>query len=88
MAKKKKEESLRDKIKQMEQEKRKESMAKVKTAEKLMSFDSWFHQRKDSIKSCHRKEIILADFKSRGVSSKATMAEFDKALELYGIKLK
>jgi hypothetical protein len=90
MARKKKEKSLDEQIKQMEQEKRKESIAKVsdKKPEKKVSFDSWFHQRKDQIKSCHKKEILMADFKARGLSSKATMAEFDKALELYGVKLK
>ena len=28
-----------------------------------------------------------ADFQARGMSDKATLSEYDKALELYGIKL-
>lgn len=89
MAGKKKEKSLDEQIKEMEKEKRKESMDKVfgNKPEKKVSFDSWFHQRKDKIKSCHKKEILMADFKARGLSAKETADKFDKALELYGVKL-
>ena len=90
MAKEKKKEAkeaadLKAKIKEMESQKR-EASAPVKT-DKAVSFDSWYHQRSTKIPKQHRKEVIAADFKSRGLGKQATMDEFDKALKLYGIKL-
>lgn len=82
-----KKKNLKDEIKKMETKKREKSAPK-QAAEKKISFDSWYHLRKNLIKKCHMKEIIWADFTARGVKLKQTMAEFDKALELYGIKLK
>ena len=84
MAKKK---SLKDEIKEMEKKKRQESTPEI-PAEKKVSFDSWYHQRKGKIAKCHVKEIIFADMTSRGLKEEATMGEYDKALELYGVKLK
>ena len=81
MAKKK---DLKAKIKEMEEAKRVEVPAKV---DKKVSFDSWYHQRSKKIPKQHRKEIMAADFKSRGLGKEATMEEFDKALKLYGVKL-
>ena len=77
--------ALKAKIKEMENMKR-EKAAPVKLDVKV-SFDSWYHQRKGKIPKQHLKEIIAADFKSRGLKGEATMEEFDKALKLYGIKL-
>ncbi|CAB4125736.1 hypothetical protein UFOVP53_213 [uncultured Caudovirales phage] len=77
---------LRSKIKEMENKNREESAPAV-ASKALVSFDSWFHQRKDKIARCHHKEIIAADFKARGVKDEASVEDFDKALELYGIKL-
>ena len=82
-----KKKSLKDEIKEMESKKRLESTP-VTPAEKKVSFDSWFHQRKSQIAKCHLKEIILADMTARGLTQEATMGEYDKALELYGVKLK
>ena len=76
---------LRAKIKQMESLKR--EAGAVVEADKVLSFDSWYHQRKKKIPRQHLKEILHADFKSRGLADTATMEEFDKALKLYGIKL-
>lgn len=87
MAKKKSDKNLRDEIKKMEAEKR-EASAPVIAADKKVSFDSWYHQRHHKIAKCHKKEIIWADFSARGVKREATLEEFDKALELYGVKLK
>jgi len=86
MSKKKKSKKidLKAKIKEMEDKKR--EIAPVKPDEKV-SFDSWYHQRKSKIPKQHRKEILLADFSSRGVGSEATAEEYDKALKLYGIEL-
>lgn len=86
MAKKSKKD-LKAEIKMMEAKKREETAPKA-PAEKKVSFDSWYHQRKDKIAKHHLKEIIKADFEARGLGKEATMGEYDKALELYGVKLK
>lgn len=78
--------SLKEQIKEMEAKNREVSAPKV-SQEAKVSFDSWYHQRKDKIAKCHLKEILMADFKARGLSKDATMVEFDKALEMYGVKL-
>lgn len=86
MAKKKvkKEVDLAAEIKKMEDAKRK---AAPVLQNKVVSYDSWYHQRKHKIPKQHAKEIIWADFTARGVKESATIEEFDKALELYGVKL-
>ena len=78
--------SLKEQIKEMEQKNR-EATAPKAIPEETISFDSWFHQRSDKLARCHKKEIIFADFKARGLGDNATIAEYDKALELYGVKL-
>lgn len=55
--------------------------------EPRVDFDSWFAIRAGQIPAHHRKEIIKADFKARKTPDVATIAEFDKALEQYGVKL-
>jgi hypothetical protein len=75
--------ALKDKIKKMETEQRVPSLNK----DKLVSFDSWFHQRKDVIPKHHMKEVIMADFKARGLDKEATTEQYDKALRMYGIKI-
>jgi hypothetical protein len=75
---------LKAQIKEMESKKR---VAAPEKKDKKVSFDSWYHQRKQKIAKCHMKEIIWADFKARGMKDKQTMEEFDKALKLYGVKL-
>lgn len=85
MTKKNKENNdLKAKIKEMEDNKRIEVPVK---ADKKTSFDSWFHQRGRQIPKQHLKEILAADFKSRGLDKEATMEEFDKALKQYGVEL-
>lgn len=59
-------------------------MAKV---EKKINFDVWWNLRKDLIPRQHTKDIIMADFKGRGLTTEETMATFDAALLKYGIKL-
>lgn len=78
--------NLKQEIKEMELKKREESAPKLQL-DKVVSFDSWYHQRKDKIAKCHLKEIIMADFQARGLSKSHTIEEFDKALEQYGVKL-
>jgi hypothetical protein len=82
-----KEKNLKAQIKEMEIKKREET-APVTQPDAEVSFDSWFHQRAKQIPKVHMKEILMADFKARGLGDKATMAAYDKALGLYGIKLK
>lgn len=53
----------------------------------LMDFDSWWALRASKIPAHHRKEVIRADFRGRGISMKESVVDFDKALEEYGIKL-
>lgn len=60
-----------------------EQQAPVDTVE----FDAWFVMRADKIAKHHRKEIIKADFEARGLGDKDSVANFDKALAKYGIKL-
>jgi hypothetical protein len=78
--------NLKEQIKEMENKNREESAPKVMPDE-MVSFDSWYHQKKDKIPKCHHKEIIMADFKARGLGKEAAMEEYDKALALYGVKL-
>ena len=77
---------LREQIKLMEQQKRNTTELES-SKDRLVSFDHWFHLRKDKIPARHMKEILVADFKSRGLSDTATMEQFDKTLALYGITL-
>lgn len=86
MAKKKtnKELDLAAEIKKMEDAKR---VAAPTKQDKEVSFSSWYHQRKASIPKQHLKEVIWADMVARGLKEMATMKEYDKALELYGVKL-
>ena len=79
-----KEVDLAAEIKKMEDAKRKAAPVK---ANKVVNYDSWYHQRKHKIPKQHVKEVIWADFVARGVKGVATIEEFDKALELYGVKL-
>ena len=60
----------------------------VDKIEEKVDFDEWFAVRELQIPKHHRKEIIKADFKGRGLSGYETMEAFDKALGKYGIKLK
>lgn len=78
-------EDLKAEIKKMEQEKRKKTAVTPKDTK--VTFDSWYHQRCHNIPKMHIKEVIMADFKARGVVGKQTMEGFDKALKLYGIEL-
>lgn len=75
---------LKAKIKKMEEDKRKESIKHL-PKERKVSFDSWHHQRAHKIPKMHVKEIILADFKARGLGLSETMEDYDNALKLYGV---
>jgi len=92
MARKKKEEVKIDigEIKKMESKIREKSIkeaAKVEKKPNLVSFEAWWHMRSKSIPAIHAKEIIMVDFKSRGLKDLETVEAFDKALIKYGIML-
>lgn len=52
-----------------------------------VQFDGWHAARALAIPAVHKKEILKADFIGRQVPMVATMAEFDEALKMYGVKL-
>ena len=52
-----------------------------------MAFDAWWAVTHKKLPENHHKEIVLADFNARGLSTKESMTTFNKALELYGVKL-
>ena len=53
----------------------------------VFDFNVWFAMREKKIPGQHLREIIWADFKGQGLSSKETLATYDKALIKYGVKL-
>lgn len=55
--------------------------------EQLVEFDGWYAARSGLIPKQHFKEILWADFASRGYGRTSTMKQFDEALRLYGVKL-
>jgi hypothetical protein len=52
-----------------------------------VEFNVWFAMREKRIPPQHLREILWADFKARGLGIRESIADFDKALELYGVKL-
>lgn len=88
-----KEMALAKEIKKMEVAKKKAKAAaapkpKVKPKVETISFDQWWMGlvRKIKIRPSY-KEIMIADFKARGLSMNEKSEDYDKALELFGIKL-
>ena len=83
-------------IKEMEMAKKQEAAEKQKAInpippvgeEPVISFDAWWAVivRKIDIRPSY-KEVIAADFRGRGLGKTATASAYDKALELYGIKI-
>ena len=53
-----------------------------------IDFDAWWATVEKQLPWMHRKEIVLADFKARGLSLKETTNAYYGALEKYGFKLK
>lgn len=90
---KKAEKDHKEEIKEMERKKRdaahKAAAAKpVPPQGKEVSFDEWYMMRSAAIPKNHRKEMLRADFKGRGLGSRAELAQYDDALCKYGVKLK
>lgn len=52
-----------------------------------VDFEVWWAKAQKRIPQQHRKEIVLADFKARGLSMRETTETYNAALEKYGVKL-
>ena len=84
-------------IKAVKRKKREEAInslpeyAKVKPvieADKKISFDQWWMIVNKRVSLPYwQKEVILADFKGRGLSKLESEKSFDDALKMFGIKL-
>jgi hypothetical protein len=57
-------------------------------AQPKVDFEAWWAVVSKKMPSQHRKEIVMADFTSRGLSKKESTGVYNKALEQYGVKLK
>ncbi len=53
-----------------------------------VDFDAWWAMNEKKIPVQHKKEIILADFRARGLSMKETLQAYNDGLKKYGVKLK
>lgn len=49
-------------------------------------FDSWWARIEKKIPGQHRKEIVLADFRARGLSLSETVEAYHEALKKYGVQ--
>jgi hypothetical protein len=89
MSKYKKDLELKRQIKEMEDKLRSENAAQVQpdAEDSKISFDQWWIiiNGKVSMRP-HLKEILLADFRARGLSKREDEAAYDNALKLFGIK--
>jgi hypothetical protein len=52
-----------------------------------IEFDAWWATVEKRIPLQHCKEIIVADFKGRGLSLQEAASSYDEALKEYGLKL-
>jgi len=90
-----KKKSIKQQIKEMEAKKREEEQANIPAPkpsapkeDKVISFDQWWMKASKKIKlSSWLKEVLLADFKARGLSKEETEERFNKALEQFGYKI-
>ena len=84
-------------IKAAQRRKREEAIKKVPEyakpkpaaeVEKKISFDQWWMLVNKRVSLPYwQKEVILADFKGRGLSKMETEESFDNALKMFGVKL-
>lgn len=71
--------------------KKKEDMQSVAEGSPVLmkiDFDAWWAMNENKIPGQHRKEIVLADFRARGLSPKETIQSYNEGLKRYGVKLK
>ena len=67
--------------------KKREDIQPVANAMRV-DFDAWWAINENKIPVQHRKEIVLADFRARGLSLKETLQSYNEGLKRYGVKLK
>jgi hypothetical protein len=53
-----------------------------------VSFDAWWAMVQKQMPRQHSKEVVLADFKARGMRMQEPVSAYNNALTLYGVKLK
>jgi hypothetical protein len=53
-----------------------------------VDFDAWWAMVEKKLPEQHRKEIIKADFRARGLTLKESIKAYNEGLEKYGLKLK
>lgn len=53
-----------------------------------VDFEVWWAMTSKMIPTQHYKEIVMADFRARGLGMKETTATYNEALKKYGVKLK
>jgi hypothetical protein len=63
-------------------------VAQVAPQPAKVDFDAWWAMNEKKIPVQHRKEIIIADFRARGLSLKESLQSYNDALKKYGVKLK
>lgn len=86
----KKTKSVREQIKEMEQKQREQAPPPPakKPAPTTMSFDQWWMKVNKTMKfKPWLKEVLLADFKARGLGKEALESEYNAALDKFGYKL-
>jgi len=80
-----KEKSLKHQIKEMEDAQRELAAAPI-TLDTTVSFDHWWIllNKRMSLRP-HLKEIMWADFNSRGLKKEELVARYDEGLRLFGL---
>ncbi len=61
--------------------------AVVAPAQLKIAFDAWWAMNEKKIPPQHHKEIIWADFRSRGLTKMETKQSYNEAINKYGLKL-
>ena len=67
--------------------KNKEDLKQGVAQEPKVPFDAWWARIEPKIAVHHRKEIIVADFKARGLTLSESIKSYDACLEKYGLKV-
>jgi hypothetical protein len=89
---------LKKQIKEMEDKARADALARaaesipsvleVEAGPKTISFDQWWITINSKIAlRPYMKEILVADFKARGLSKNETKEKFDETLRIFGINV-
>lgn len=53
-----------------------------------VDFDAWWAMVERKIPAHHRKEVIWADLRARGLSQNESLKDYNAGLQKYGLKLK